>query len=233
MNLSVRIVAHERRRKWAEQLSRELDAPVVWDQTNNAWDTHRRALLSAEGSHVLVIQDDAILSEGVRESVERMIEFSGEHPVSLFAQSNPRVKAIARLEPEVWWAGGGPNFGVAVVLPTNHVEGIVRYGDVTKNRSYDQRLWKYFQAKKLSCYYTWPSLVDHRLGPSLMWTSKHDRPAHNFGSGLELDWSVPPMETNPFPTLLMVKDGRRVKVRYGSAAYRTRLRQGFTEEAPG
>ena len=102
--LSIRIVADPKREAWANELSKALDAPITWDERNNTWDTHRRALLSATGSHCLIVQDDAVLSEGLVESVSRAVEYSGEHPICLYSQNTKRLEQVAYLNPVSWWA---------------------------------------------------------------------------------------------------------------------------------
>lgn len=230
--LSVRIAAHKKRAMWAQALSKELDAEIVWDSVNNTWETHRRALLSAEGTHLLLIQDDAVPSEGLIESVTRAIEYSGEHPICLYSQATKRLGEVERLNPVTWWAGLGPLYGVANVIPTQHIEDIVRAGDIYRGPSYDRRLWMWYKAKGITCLYTYPSLVEHRGIESLMWQNRKERPAHSFGSGLELDWSVPPLEIDQktlYPQVHLSKDGRTITARKWSAAWRRRIAQGWAE----
>ena len=130
-----------------------------------------------------------------------------------------------------WWAGLGPLYGVANVLPVEHIKDIVRVGDVYRGPSYDRRLWMWYQAKKIDCYYTWPSLVEHRGDESLMWRAgkRKDRPAHSFGSGVDLDWSVTPVKAtqqNLYPQVTMVLGRSVVVVRKHSSMWRRRVAQG-------
>lgn len=237
MRLSIRIVAHRKRERWAHELHDQLGGQIVWDQRDNAWDTHRRAMLSAEGSHLLLIQDDAVPSEGLVESLTRAIEFSGDHPICLYSQASKRVAQVELLNPVSWWAGLGPLYGVANVLPTQHIEDIVRVGDVYRGPSCDRRLWMWYQARGITCYYTWPSLVEHRGEVSLMWApgSRKDRPAHSFGSGLDIDWTVTPVEAtqdNIYPKVRLHKDGRVLVARKHSSNWRRRVAAGWIEESP-
>ena len=234
--LSIRIAAHPKREAWANELSKALDAPITWDERNNTWDTHRRALLSATGTHCLIVQDDAVLSEGLVESVSRAVEYSGEHPICLYSQNTKRLEQVAYLNPVTWWAGLGPLYGVANVLPVEHIKDIVRVGDVYRGPSYDRRLWMWYSAKKIDCYYSWPSLVEHRGVESLMWKGRHERPAHSFGSGLGIDWSVPPIQATPdniYPKVVMEFDGQTVTVRKMSTMWRRRVDAGWKEKTPG
>ena len=229
-------MAHPKREAWACELSRALDAPITWDEKNNAWDTHRRALLSAEGSHCLVIQDDAVVSEGLVESVTKAIGYSGEHPISLYSQTSKRLDEVARLDPVSWWAGLGPLYGVANILPAEHIPDIVRVGDVYRGPSYDRRLWMWYQARKIDCLYTWPSLVEHRGVESLMWRpGRKDRPAHSFGSGIGIDWSITPVKVTQqslYPKVELWSEGRSVIVRKHSSMWRRRIDAGWKEKSP-
>lgn len=234
--LSVRIVAHPKRERWATELHKELGGEITWDERSNAWDTHRRALLSAEGSHVLLIQDDAVPSEGLVPSLERAIGYSGEHPICCYSQATRRLGEIERLGPVSWWQGLGPLYGVANVIPVRHIRDIVRVGDVYRGPSCDRRLWMWYQAQGITCYYTWPSLVEHRGVDSLMWGQKRkDRPAHSFGSGLGIDWSVEPLhatEQTIYPRVVLWKEGRHVTVRKWSSIWRRRIAGGWEEQSP-
>lgn len=233
--LSIRIVAHPKRERWAVELQDQIGGEITWDQKQNAWDTHRRALLSAEGSHVLLIQDDAVPSEGLVPTLERAIEHSDEHPICLYSQASKKVAQIEYLNPVTWWAGLGPLYGVANVLPTEHISDIVRVGDVYRGPSCDRRLWMWYQARQITCYYTWPSLVEHRGEVSLMWGPRPNRPAHSFGSGVGLDFSVIPVEAtqhNIFPQVQLEKDGRTVVARKHTSNWRRRVAAGWIEKSP-
>lgn len=233
--LSVRIAAHDKRREWALALSDELDAPIIWDEQQNAWETHRRALLSAEGSHVLIIQDDALPSEGMLDCAREIIRYSTVHPISLFAQRRQREKALERFDHRGLYLAPGPTYGVAVIIPTWDITHLIRAGDVSRGTSYDRRLSSFYSARRIGCLYTSPSLVDHRLGPSLMGQKDKDRPAHNFGSGVGVDWSAAPLvadRENLYPLVAMT-DGRRVKhVRMYQSEHRRCLRNGWVEQSP-
>jgi hypothetical protein len=226
-------MAHSRREEQAVSLAKELGAEIVWDEVGHPWDTGRRALLSGEGTHVMVIQDDAVASEGLVESVSKAIEYSTTHPVGLYAGAGKRVRAALDLNPGAWWTGPGPTWGVGVVIPTMHVPELVRFADRMRNFSYDQRLWHYFQGK-LDCWYTVPSLVDHRDEISLLSRPRAPRKAAIFGSGLEVDWSTPPVSTDKdslYPIVEMWQGAQSKRVRKGTIAYNKLVRMGY-EETP-
>jgi hypothetical protein len=234
VELSIRIMAHPLRTGWAEELSDQLSAPIVWDETNSAWDTGKRALLSGAGTHVLVVQDDVILSDGLREVAAAMVEHSNNHPICLYSQHHKKMAAVERWRTDQpWYLAPGPNYGPAVIIPTVHVPDLVKVGDIMRGPSYDRRLWNYYAGAQILCLYTFPSLVNHRVGHgSLMHKNARDRAAYNFGSGVGTDWSVPPLVADNralYPVVRMVNGSRSKNVRYLSGAYKQALRAGFTE----
>lgn len=222
-------MADRRREAWALALGEELQAEIVWDEKRDVWDTRRRALLAGTGSHVCVIQDDAILSEGFLESVNRLVEFSGDHPVGLWARS-PAAEAAVELGVKSWWSGDGPNWNVASIFPSAHVPDLIAYGD-SRRLAYDDpriRLF-YLNVAKTDCWYTLPSLVDHRPG-SLISPRAKDRHATIFGSGVGVDWSIPPTRMdkgNVNPVVTLFKDGQERRVRRRSKTYRRMLELGW------
>lgn len=234
VSVSFRIMAHPKRRKWAEALASELECPIVWDEVGHAWDTGKRALIDgAEADNVCVIQDDVVLSEGLRESVEALVQHSGEHPVGLYAGDRPATHAALKHCDGPWYAAAGPVYGPGVVIPSKDIEDLIRFGDRKQMTSYDTRLYHYYRQKRIWCYYTNPSLVQHRTGHgSLMRRNGRDRTAPSFGSGLGLDWSIePPVLDHQalFPRVQITKDGRTKVVRQGTKAWRMAQRAGWVE----
>jgi hypothetical protein len=210
IDLSVVIMAHPFRAPYVEQLEAALDPDaVVFDARNDRWDTGRRALGAyREGaSHVLVVQDDAILSRDLPEAAARCAELAGDRPVSFYTGGTrpnqkkivPAARRAHRLGAS-WIAGIGPWWGVAVMVPVAHVPDVISWGDsnsVTQN-NYDLRIAGFYQEAQIPCWYSFPSLVDHRSAfesPSLvpgrdglnrraLWFIGENR------SGTEIDWGA-------------------------------------------
>lgn len=229
------VMAHQSRRAWAEALASELACEIVWDRIGTPWDTGKRAMQAGGGTHTMIIQDDTILSEGLLESAERAVQYSGLHPVSLFALANTsRTRASHRLGAKAWWEGTGPLWGPALIFPTEIVPDVIGWCDRLYGPSYDTRLSRYFQYRGITCLYTVPSLVDHRSGHGTIMSKRaKDRVACCFGSGLDVDWSVPPVIVDSamaHPAVRMQKGRYEKTARRGSSAYRHLIRQGFTEK---
>lgn len=227
-------MAVDSRADWAYEISQETGGKIIWDQTKHPWDTGKRALLDGmdEATHVMVLQDDVILSESLVEVVTEAIQYAGSHPMGLYVSDGPKPRAVMAHNPSPWWAGYGPIWGPAVVIPSEWIPKLIDRGDRKINRSYDIRLWQFFQAEGVDCYYTNPQLVDHRTGHGSLISKGRDRSAPNFGSGVGLDWSVPParLEGNTlYPKVTLWKGKQKKIVRKGTNSYRTALRGGFTE----
>lgn len=211
VSVSVALMCHPKRRHFVDELEAQLpEATVVWDEKNDRWDTGRRSLLAFDprASHHLVIQDDAIVCRNLIVACERMVEFSGdERCVSLYTgKTRPYAniitpvvhKALNRGVP--WIATKGPLWGPGLLLPTALIPEIVAFGDDCPVENYDRKIETYYLQHDIDCWYSIPSLVQHREvshNPSLIPGRIGNRTAHDFiGSSdpLAIDWSIPPLE---------------------------------------
>ncbi|SFD14356.1 hypothetical protein [Streptomyces aidingensis] len=209
VSLSVAVMAHPKRRHFVAELTAALDveAPVVWDERNDRWDTGRRSLLAhdPQASHHLVVQDDAVVCRDLAAAAARAAEAAGERPVALYTGRvrpyRARVaQAIegARAAGATWLEMEGPWWGVALVIPTAHIPDLVAWGDGRPDvPNYDKRIARWYGHQGIACWYSIPSLVDHRSvaeNPSLVPGRTGDRHAHCFighgSSGLDVEWST-------------------------------------------
>lgn len=201
--LSVAIMAHPSRERYIPALRRRLPgAEVVWDEKNDRWDTGRRSIMAhdPDAKRHLIVQDDAILSKrflaGVREALEHVPEDS---PASFYLGKTmphgPYVdRALRQAEGKSWLAMRGPWWGVAIALPVHQIQPMVEYCDLLDIPNYDRRMSRYFEDHGIECWYSLPSLVDHRVGeenPSLVHGrgATAGRVAHSFAVSTEgLRW---------------------------------------------
>lgn len=171
--ISYSIMAHPARRRYAHALSQQLDAPIAWDEKGDRWDTGRRAWELASGDWHVVIQDDAVLPLDFVGGVERALARVPEVPLVLYAGGTREWWRVWDTIPEdtsylimrriVW--------GVGIALPAKRIRPALEYGDRSRRDvrgHYDLRLSLYFEARRIPVWYSWPSLVDHRNGPSLI-----------------------------------------------------------------
>ncbi|WP_051854721.1 FkbM family methyltransferase [Streptomyces sp. NRRL B-1347] len=198
VRLSAAIMAHPSRQHFVHQLEDDLDGParVVWDRHNDRWDTGRRALLAhdPEATHHLVIQDDVQPCRDLLAGcTELLAHVPAGHPVALYmgrTRTAPRfsmghvVEAAQRKA--AFAAFEGPWWGQAVILPTSTVPAVVAFGDTHPQiTNYDHRIAWYFNSIRMACYYTMPSLVEHRTGP--------ENPSlldHGNGEGRRAAWRI-------------------------------------------
>lgn len=179
IRLSTVIMAHPSRAAQVAELEQMLDRPVtvVWDERNDLWDTGRRALLAhpADATHHLVIQDDVLVCRDLLAGLEQGLAHVPDGAlVSLYAgyprpAQDPMRKLIARTKSNTAWLQlPRINWGPAVVVPVQHIDDIVAFGDRIDIRSYDQRIGRWCVARKVPAFHTWPCLVEHRDIPSLL-----------------------------------------------------------------
>lgn len=207
--LSVAVMAHPKRRVMVDELLEQLDRPaeVVWDRRNDRHDTGQRSLeaFDPSASHHLVIQDDAVPCRDLVAGLESALTHVPDgHPVSCYLG---RVRPFARAtavaveragDSASWVTMDGLYWGPALVLPTVHLDEMLRFYRESRWRNYDRRVSKWYQAHRFRCFYTWPSLVDHRAGESLVLGHDGARHAYRFlgadSSALDVDWSGPVAE---------------------------------------
>lgn len=173
MKVSVAIMAHPRRREWAESLAAETGARIAWDTNNDEWTTGARAwsLRDPSADWHLVVQDDAVLA---RDALTQMASelSTRDHcgPVSLYVgTARPRAEKVRRYVAQAsgWFTMPWLNWGVAVALPTTDVDRML--SDVDDQKwAYDVRISKWYEAQGIPTLYAWPCLADHRDAGSLL-----------------------------------------------------------------
>lgn len=206
--VSVAVMAHPSRTAQVNELLSALDqsADVVWDRRDNEWDTGRRALLAADpgATHHLIVQDDALVCRDLVASATRAADVAGGRPVSFYTgQVRPHPEIVssgwraATAAGATWLQMPGPWWGVALMLPVNHVNELVKFADKRLQHvtDYDRRIARWYSNQSIGCWYSVPSLVDHRSeadSPSLIAGHSIDRSAHGFigqdASGLSVNW---------------------------------------------
>lgn len=211
--LSVSIMAHKKREAWVPLLSEQLpQAKVIWDQKNDRWDTGARSLMAydPDAKWHMVVQDDAILPPDFYEGVQRMLTFvPPRNPVGLYyGRVRPRdaeTRALvikANREDAPFIIHNGPWWGVGIVIPTRQIQELVDWGNNRPDvANYDRRIARFYLQKGIDCYYTNPSLIQHRTdgNPSLVpGRTGQNRRAWNFvgpQSALSVDWSGDPVRS--------------------------------------
>jgi hypothetical protein len=225
-SVAIALMAHVSRSDAVVELLGTLDAPAViaWDvqpasrEAEQRWSTARRAWMAGLGraqetgaDWVACLQDDAMPSADLTAALEGALEHvPSRSVVSLyFGTRRPdqrRCNQAAHLAtdhraswirlPAILWA-------VGLCVPTDTVERMVAYGSsrARHGRNVDTRMALYYSRQGYAAYHTWPSLVDHRSGPSLVGHSDPNRRAHlhHQGSALELGWTGPVVDATRTP----------------------------------
>ena len=225
-SVSVVLMAHPSRAHMVPSVVEALDREpvIVWDdpsRRNDPWPNGRQALLAFDpaATHCAILQDDAILCRDLVSGLERALEHvPAGTPVGLYVgRARPRHDYVAgrvALQPDAsWLIMRGPWWGVGLVLPTGDIPRLVESADRETVKSYDKRVARWYARERRDCWYTWPSLVDHRPDhESLMHAhTDHNRVAFRFlgadKSALDVDWSKLPAPAPADPyTATVVRD---------------------------
>ena len=207
-SLSVAIMAHPKRAGMVDELVGWLDRPaeVVWDRINDRHDTGARAMEAFDpaATHHLVVQDDVVPCRDLIAGAERALEHVPDGaPASLYVGKvrpfRPEVeRAVKRAKGSASWiVMRGIYWGPAIIVPTGIIPEMVGWFRSPKGeqvQNYDRRISSWFarHGGNPGCWYSWPSLVDHRGHESLVRDSDVRRNCHLFAgegvSALGIDW---------------------------------------------
>ena len=195
MKISTSIMAHPEREQSVTRLSFELNAgrspldwgtiPVAWDtegapsrDPERIWNTARRAweLYDPSADWHLLLQDDAIVATNLLEVLPRALEYVPPAcVVSLYVGTGRplagiwgRVCAEANEVGASWIVGPRPLWGVGLMLPTAVIPDMIAYCQTQRGVPDDMRLGRWAQRSKLETWFTWPCLVSHPEGSSLI-----------------------------------------------------------------
>lgn len=206
VKVSFTVMAHPKRKQWAEDLSSKIPASIVWDRKNDRHDTGLRAIKAYDINadwHV-VVQDDVHVPPNFKEGVEKALKWvPAGIPVSFYHGGSEKIsrhsQAVLRAidAGACWLERKGPVWGPAIAYPVDTIPALETFYVASEVENYDRRVMKFYQSIGVNCWYTVPSIVEHRTkdNPSL---TGHDykgiRKAKLFvgpRSVLSIDWSNP------------------------------------------
>jgi hypothetical protein len=210
IRLSFAIMAHPKRKEWVDDLVKQIpEATVVWDQKNDRHDTGIRSILAYDpkATHHAVIQDDVILGKDIVPGLAQALKYVDPlSPVGLYHGGKGRATSDHVVAAEVaaknrakWVVRKGPIWGPGIVYPVRTISILAEWYDKSEIQNYDRRVMRFYYDRGVMCWYSFPSLVDHRAedNPSLC---GHDGPnrgrrvARVFSgpqSALDVDWGGP------------------------------------------
>lgn len=179
-------MAHPARRDYVDKLVDRLDCDptISWDDSpvshdpQQRWANGRRAWeMAGESDWHLVLQDDALaahnLVAGLREALRhvppRMVvsPFLGYRPGP---QRNygPTMRLVKRHYAS-WVQMKRMIWGVAMMAPTETIPQMLAWCEFKKGWNYDFRIGSFYRnVLRYKCWYTYPSLVEHRRSVSLL-----------------------------------------------------------------
>jgi hypothetical protein len=209
--VSFTVMAHEKRRQWAEEIAESIGCDITWDQINDRHDTGLRAIKAhdANATHHVVVQDDVHLCDNFVDTVTDAIRHAPPlAPIGLYYggkgsafSAHVRAALEADSRDASWIVRKGPIWGPAIVYPVATIPDLLRYFKASKIENYDRRVMYYYRSLNQNCWYTYPSLVDHRQenNPSLCGHDRGNRVARKFlkpQDALKVDWSGPAIKAN-------------------------------------
>jgi hypothetical protein len=192
--VSVAIMAHPERRQWAEELHARFGGTLFFDPGEGLIANARQSLAAYDplASHHLVLQDDAVPAVDLIAALERCIPVVGRAPVCLYATGckvttwGDRIRDNARdalAAGASWVKDQGPMWAVCAMHPVELLPAVLERFDAQSIRADDARLTEAYKGMGITCWYSVPSLCDHRLSSTIHWrgtVSKPDRWAGAF-----------------------------------------------------
>lgn len=171
------VVAHTKRATQAQALAARLGAEIFTDDgTLGEWGNRARALAwtADRGTHAVVLEDDALPIPDFGECVRQAIEHKPGDMIGLYVGRQRPIrerveKAVAKAD-EIgasWLTCERLCWGVAMIVPTRAIASLLAYA--TRTIPGDRRLgeaWRAYTGRDV--IYTWPSLVDHADGETVI-----------------------------------------------------------------
>lgn len=193
----VAVVAHVDRIDRGTALAQALGASLHLDDgRRGSYGNHASALAyghARHASHVLTIEDDALPHPDFLSLAHEAIARRPNDPIGFYVgkqRPHPfRVEWSTKKADEMsasWLVSHTLLWGVATAFPAADIPGLLAWGE-TSSKQYDERVGDFYCSLERPVYYTWPSLVDHDDGPSVIQDpSRRDRPpgrvAHRVGT---------------------------------------------------
>ena len=175
IKLSISVMAHPSRQEYFQELQDKLNIPMsqfAVDKKNNLIENCKAAwrLYDKTADFHVVIQDDAIVCNYFRERAE---QFLNERESERIAKGEPvygynffikREYDTVKMESFVrqgYLIEPRNRGGVAICLPVNQIESMLRHFNTTNSRHDDERINNWIVANGFKMIFPLPSLVDH------------------------------------------------------------------------
>lgn len=175
IKLSITVMAHPARQQNFEYLQERLGIPITKfsiDQNNNLIENCKNAWLlhDKDADFAVTVQDDAIVCNNFKERAERFItERESEriarkekpYGYNFFVRSLPDPVKMREYENQGYSLEARNRGGVAICLPTNQIENMLRCYSTLTDRHDDERIGQWMQRNGFKACFPIPSLIDH------------------------------------------------------------------------
>lgn len=166
---------------WTLRQATDADLVVIDDGSmgeTQCGDTTWEDLSDLNTDWSVVLQDDAVLVDGFRPALDAALDVAGDALVGLYVGTcRPRswevqyAVEVADAMDASWLTSSLMLWGVGIAMPTRLIPEFLTWGrsrQAGTDARYDRRLGWFARRIGLPIKYTWPSLVDHADGPSLV-----------------------------------------------------------------
>ena len=170
-------MAHIDRATDAQHLANLLDASVSLDDGTlgeNANGDRAWSMFNPADAWHIVLQDDAVPIDNFRTHAAAALAVAPPTAVSFYVGTGRPLqglvgKAIAAADASrhAWLSFHGMLWGVGVAMPTADIPAFLEYAAGSR-LPYDERIGEFWRLRGVHVRYTWPSLVDHADGPTLL-----------------------------------------------------------------
>lgn len=154
------------------------DGCGIWENCKRAWRAHDK-----DADWHLVLQDDAIICENFKERLQDVIIKAKEKKcvASLFFGKRTLLMDVGKEGMKHGFVIKGMlHWGLAICLPVELIEPMIRFGDKMNIPQDDARISNFLMKRKIGIYYPLPSIVDHRITKSLVGDLGPARVAYKF-----------------------------------------------------
>lgn len=166
----------------ADQLAEQVSADFISldEGTLGPNKNHRRTwteLAALPASHAVVLEDDAVVIRDFRHQIEQAIKAAPSDIISGYLgkqrppQWMPKVKRAietANQNDAHYITSTHLLHGVCIAMHTDHIPPMLAFTATRNYLPWDEAVGAYARHTKQLIAYTWPSLVDHRDGPTLI-----------------------------------------------------------------
>jgi hypothetical protein len=170
-----------KRTKMAVELAQEAGAMIIWDRVHSGFDTWKRVLEAAGDAPMIVLEDDVALAPEWRELIELAIAERPGDVIQFFSMEPRDLELGSRYR-----LGKSFFMNQCTYLPAGYARDLREWiGDrELKNwvKLHDNILGQWLQERDERFYVHVPSLVQHRVVPSVSAKRKHDRRSPSFNA---------------------------------------------------